>query len=151
MNGAAYRISFRVKHPQLEPRLISKRLQLRAKTSWKAGSQRLSPSGKSLGIAEVSYCAFALKSPKTFELSDALEFHLERLQEHREFLDEVVNTGGTLEFYVGWFVESHIGDIFGSQLLKRIGLMGIDLSIEIYGRDKKIGKPTILTLGRKSL
>lgn len=127
---------------------VSARLRMTPKTSWIAGAQRRSPSGKALGVADHSYCGFALETSPDLCLADALALHIDRLLEHKDFLKEITTTGGTVELYVGWFIEHHAGDVFEASLMERMSAMGIDLAIEVYGPDEKIFEPEILEFKR---
>lgn len=110
--------------------------------------QRVSPSGKPLGIADHSYCVFDLEPSKGLSLADALALHANQLLEHKRFLEELKNTGGTVEFFVGWFIERYAGDVFQADLLERMGAIGIDLTLEVYGSDEKTFDPQVVDIHR---
>jgi hypothetical protein len=68
-------------------------------------------------------------------LTDSLLRCLELLEPHRAFLDQLVRTGGYIEVFVGWFMGGNTGEALGSELLQRMGNLGVSLSLDIYGPD----------------
>ena len=144
------RMSLRVTHPSMNSAFIANQLALKPKTSWTAGEQRLSPRGTPLGIAEASYCNFELKVAGDVGLAEALATHVERIAKHATFLSELVATGGRVEFYVGWFIEKHAGELLDDELLRHLADLRINLAIEVYGPDAKAFEPVVLDFNKKS-
>jgi hypothetical protein len=144
MNRSKYRISLRIRHPSVDPGFISLKLGLKAISAWKAGERRVAPNGNEVGIAEHSFCNLSLDTVPDLYLADALKVHVQQLSAHSEFLRELVATQGRIEFYVGWFVDRHVGDIFDAGLLQSLGTLGIDLVLEVYGPDEKSFDPVVL-------
>jgi hypothetical protein len=148
MSEYTYRISLRIKHPNVDPALVAAQLGWKLRASWLAGSQRLSPSGQPLGIADHSYCNFTLDHSSNASLVDALKVNLQYLSARKEFMKELTSTGGKLEFYVGWFVEHHAGEVLEAKLLRELGELGIDLTLEVYGPDQKALNAVVLDFNR---
>jgi hypothetical protein len=148
MSKYTYRISLRIKHPSVDPALVAAQLGWKLRTSWIAGSQRLSTSGQPLGIADHSYCNFTLDHSSNASLVDALKVNLQYLTARKEFLKELTSTGGRLEFYVGWFIEHPAGEVLEATLLRQVGELGIDLILEVYGPDQKALNAVVLNFDR---
>jgi hypothetical protein len=148
MGRNPFQISLRIKHPSVDPELVASRLGRTPKSSWRAGAQRVSPREKQLGIADHSYCAFALDTSET-SLADALASQAKAMAPYKKFFSELTDSGGSVEFYVGWFIEHHTGDIFEASLLRDLGSLEIDLTIEVYGPDEKSFDPVILDFGKQ--
>ena len=128
-----YSVSFRITHPSMNPDVLCKQLRLNAKFKWQAGTQRKTPDGEPLpGVYRDTYCCFELVHPKTVGLSEFLLKHSRKLFKHKDLLHDIRSTGGTLEYFVGWFVDKDSGEVFGLELLKQLTELGIDLSLAVY-------------------
>src|SRR4051812_37415542 len=104
MSHFRYQVSFRVRHPRMDPGEISVRLSLAPVISWMAGDVRKSPKGTPLdGRRGATYWSHTLKESEGKRLADSLEHFTTRLEPHREFLLELSSTGGACEYFVGWF------------------------------------------------
>jgi hypothetical protein len=55
------------------------------------------------------------------------------LAPHRPFFHEIRSQGGTIELFVGWFLDGQSGDVFDCDLLAQIADLKIDLSLDVYG------------------
>lgn len=132
-----YKVSFRIRHPSMEPMEIALQLGLHPGTQHKAGSGRVTPKGALLkGTYDISYCSFPVEIAGNTSLPSAMRDFNRRLVGHREFLSRIVDTGGSLEYFVGWFLQNaSVGEVFGWQLLKECGELRIDLALDVYGAD----------------
>jgi hypothetical protein len=55
------------------------------------------------------------------------------MEGHKDFLQQIVETGGKLCLYLAWFISNRMsGEIFASALLEKIANLQIDFVIEIY-------------------
>lgn len=134
MHPFRYAVSFRVVHPTMDPDEICGQLNLQAKPKWKAGSQRRTPRGDPLtGIYDVTYCCFRFEHPKNVGLVNFLKRCTKKLRNHREFLNHIHSTGGSLEYFIGWFSDKNSGGEFDWQLLSQLADLKITLSIDFYG------------------
>src|SRR5215472_6784482 len=131
-----YQVSLRIRHPTVPTVDISSALALTPRTSWTAGDA-WGP-GQS-ARRESSYWSAVLEGESTLPLPEFLELASRNLEAHADFLQRIVNTGGRVEYFVGWFLNRDSGDVFPASLLQRLGALGIDLSIDLYGpaRDKE--------------
>ncbi len=133
MNPLKYDVSFRVRHPEMDPEHISEELGLKATYKWKAGTGRKTPKGETLkGTHESTYCSFELQHPQKTGLSDLLKQFNNKLYQHRDFIKSIRVTGGSLEYFVGWYSNKDSGEIFDLELLTQLVELGIDLSIEVH-------------------
>jgi hypothetical protein len=67
------------------------------------------------------------------ELIPAIEKFLKLLAPHAEFLRRFRSTGGTVELFVGWFTSQRSGGCpLPADLLQLMGVLGVDLSLDIY-------------------
>jgi hypothetical protein len=63
------------------------------------------------------------------------------LAPHCHFLHGFRSQGGTIELFVGWFLDGPSGDVFDCDLLARLADLKIDLSLDIYGPDAPTSPP----------
>lgn len=128
-----YTISLRIKGDHFAPDLVSASLGLPAQWKQKMGEQRRAPNGQCLdGFYETNYSSFLLCRKERGLLSEYLEKNLYQLESKKDTLNQVTKSGNSVELFIGWYGENHIGDILSGQLLSRLGALGISLSLDIY-------------------
>ncbi len=127
-----YRVSLQVHHPYADPADIADGLAIPASRSCKVGDRRSTPKGTELsGRYRETYCLFRLGGGNDGELANCLRDAVRTLQPAAQYLDWLRETGGKMNFYVGWTVGSH-GEVFDTRLLAEIAQLGIDLGIEPF-------------------
>jgi len=134
MADARFKISLRLRHPSMDPREMSKAIGMDAKFQWRAGDRRMTPAGTLLeGHREHSYCCLNFPEDQQKSLSHVLGKHVSSLRKFKQFLDEFHASGGSAEFFIGWFVDRNSGDILDWSLLRELADLHISLSFDIYG------------------
>jgi hypothetical protein len=134
-----YRVSFRVTHPTLDPRAIANQLGMEPEFSWKAGEPRKTPKGTPLeGSRKESYCTFEIGRGDDGELAKCLSTAVDNFQAQSEFLREIRAAGGSLMFYAFWYPNGDTGEVFATDLLRKMADIGIDLGINVYD-DRAVG------------
>ena len=68
-------------------------------------------------------------------LPDQIAEALQLLSPYKDALNQIVISGGRLEFFVGWFLDGNSGDVLEYQLLDQLAEMQISLSFDIYARE----------------
>ncbi len=102
-------VSLKISHPEMEPENISKELNLIPHIANKVGEPRITPNGRRLKANyESMFWTFDFCSGKGLDAEDVLfeEFIAARnneLAKHRSFFESLKETGGTVEYFVGWF------------------------------------------------
>jgi uncharacterized protein DUF4279 len=140
MNPFTYSVSFRIWHPHMNPLEISAKLSLTPETSWTAGELRSSPKGKVLeGKRRETYWSHILAHRPDTELADCLETFTQSLEPHAEYLKQIRENGGRIEYFIGWFSGANSGEIFTHQLLGKLARLQIDLAFDIYGAGQENG------------
>jgi len=133
MNDYNFDVSFRIKHPTMDPDLICSTLCMKAKRKWKAGERRKTTKGRLLeGLYDESYCSFKLEAGIDEKLIDSIKDMNRKLKSHQGFLEGIRNTGGVLEYFIGLYFEVNTGETFSCALLSELSDMGIDLSLDLY-------------------
>jgi len=134
MNKFKFDVSFRVKHPSVDPDQLSTKLGLLAHRKWRAGDQRKTPKGELLGgIYKESYLSCRITHEKSDDLAKVIRETTLRLSTHKELLRELSMTGGKLEYFIGWYSSGNSGEEFDALLLKEAAELGIGLSFDFYG------------------
>ncbi len=135
MNPFAYAYSLRLRHPSCDPSEISRALERTPRFSWKAGEPRKTPDGKALdGVNPCTYWCSEQAHGDDGELVRALSLDLDWLEKHRDFLIQFSGSGGSVEYFVGWYTPAkNSGEMFHWSLLKRFSDLRIDLALDVYG------------------
>jgi len=139
MKKYKYKLSLRITHPSRDLSVLCQKLGLKPKWKWKAGDRRATPSGKLLvGRYDRSYCCIAIAERSSKPLPRCMKDCLDQLRPHRRMLANIVATGGTIEFFVGWFAQSlNSGEVFDWQILQEAAKLKISLSLDFYSKSKK--------------
>jgi hypothetical protein len=125
-----YSVSFRVHHPSADPAAIAEALEWSPQWAWKAGQPRRDGAKKPLpGKYSKSYCSFDLTTSRKLPLGKLLRRALNRLQDKRIFLRDLVDSGGRLEFLVAIYVTKATGDELDSTILAKCGELGVGLAL----------------------
>jgi hypothetical protein len=136
MADARFKISLRLRHPSMDPRDITKAIGMDARIQWKAGDRRVTPTGTLLeGNREDSYWCLSFPDDPLRSLADALETHVASLRDCTQFLDEFHASGGSAEFFIGWFVDRNSGDVLDWSLLHELAELHVSLSFDVYGSE----------------
>lgn len=128
-----YDIRLVIKHPLMRPEVFSKELALKPKMLWLVGTQRKTPTGDFLpGVHKESTWGYSarVKSKRKF-FSSVIEM-ITRLEKHREFVTEIVETGGRVTILLHLPGDTNIGDVIDPHDLERLGRLQIGLSIEVF-------------------
>ena len=125
--GYSVRLSLRVRHPSISPEAISTGFKLAPTTQWQVGSEVSGGRTK-----DSTYWIASLDIPSDDGLYESLKFAAGRLRTQEAFVAELVRTGGSCELFVGMFLDRDSGDALPWDLLRSLGDMRIDLSLNIY-------------------
>ena len=133
MGSFTYRLSFRATHPDADLSVVSDALGVPPSRLWRAGEPRTTPTGGQLaGVNKVSYCTIPLDQEPGTPLPDAIASVLKRLRAERRILDPLAASGGSFNFFVGWFTDGNSGEILDWHLLKDLADLKISLDMDVY-------------------
>jgi len=138
MNPYQYDISLRVRHPSLDPAEFTSALGLNPFRCWRAGEAQTTPKGKPLEGRYSNSCWTAKLVKGQWpdkSLPVVINELLDQLAPHQGFFQRIRTEGGTVEFFIGWFLEGNSGDVFDCDLLARMAALKIDLSLDVYPPD----------------
>jgi len=131
-----FRLSVRLRHPSENLAALSGELGLEPSRSWVAGEGRTTPRGEPIdGVWDHSYSTM----PVEVENDDGLEAALERmasfLSGKAPALKHHINSGGTIELFIGYFQEGfNSGFSMSSELMGKYAAFGVGLDFDIYGQ-----------------
>lgn len=134
-------VSLRVSHPTIDPDEVTEVLGTEPFRKWKVGEPRTSPKGTPLeGVTKESFWACHLHDEKRLNSKDQyLEDYLaklnKRLYPHAKYFESLVNSGGYIEYFIGWFDGDNVGATFEPTLLKSTADLSIAIGLDIYAGD----------------
>lgn len=131
--GARFDIVLLIRHPNLDPAIISARLGLDAFRSWKAGDPRMTPTGHVLPGRHADSCwnhVFHYEDSGRF--STAIEELLGTMKDHKSLLNQIDKTGGTTELFLQLPGDANVGDGLSWGVLKTFAELKIGLSVETF-------------------
>ena len=146
MNPYDYKISFRLRHPSLHLTTISQKLVqllpgISMGTVWNAGEYKVTPQGRKLSTRNhESLVSFAFShnaetsDHKTLEqsISDALV----KLKPCTHLFRSFAKEGGSIEFFIGVFMDTNGEITFKPELMRRIAILNAEIQLDIYPPDK---------------
>lgn len=114
-------------------------LALKPRWVHRLGEPRTNPAGLALGgVYKRSYCLFPITREANEDLADLLERMSEELLKYQDLFLRIRAGGGRSEFFIGWYSTGNTGGTFGSSLLRRLGDLGIDLALDVYGETETV-------------
>ena len=133
MGSAHYKLSLRIRHPQLDLSIVCGKLGLTPTHIWKAGDKRRTPKGTPLpGDHDLSYCLVILDDDLGKSLAHKIASAIATLQPHSQILDEVTSSGGRVSLFIGWFSSDVSSEMIGRTILSGLADLKIDLEIDVY-------------------
>lgn len=138
MNKYLFSLSLRIRHRSRSAADICAEIGLSPEFSWSAGDPRKTPKGTPLdGFRKETYCSFSIahleeSGLENIDLENCIHQLNRKMSNHRKFLDDIVDTGGSIEYFVGIFHDRNIGITMSSSLMKELTAMNISLALDIY-------------------
>jgi len=131
-------LSFRISHPSLDLSEVCRSLGLEPRRIWKKGDdwpERGRTNGRK---RESSYCTITLGNrSKDPPLDEKIAAALKLLKPHKAMLQQLSSSGGTFNFFVGWFLDDATGEAFSPQLMATMAELQIELQLNIYVPDRE--------------
>src|SRR5258708_36972834 len=128
-------LDLRIVHPKVDPTEVSKRLGLGLFRGWRAGDVRTNPKGAKIGgVRKESYCSFTLEESSSLGPAALLRKWNQRLSSKRNYLKQLGDTGGVVEYYVWWYrtgKTQSTGETFNREVLADLVKFSLGLSIEV--------------------
>ena len=128
-----FKIRLLIRHPTIDPDLITSTLQLRPHLSAMVGSVRKTPKGAVLsGLHKDSIWSHSFRVEKNrWFFSDAAKL-INKLEPHKAFLVGLDKSGGSISLIVDLPGDTNIGDVFPWREMARLSALRISLGIEVF-------------------
>ena len=122
--------------------VITEALGMKPRFRWNVGDREGHTQAPLEGTYPTTYwCSDAVKG-MGFDLEERLRLEIAGVEPHSDFLTLFTSTGGSIEYYIGWSTDAvNTGATFGADLLKRLGDLEIDLSLDVYGMPESPREP----------
>ncbi|HVW68207.1 MAG TPA: DUF4279 domain-containing protein [Steroidobacteraceae bacterium] len=140
VSGSAfsYAVALRVRHPSLDPGLLTKTLHLDPAHSWRAGEPRRSVTGAALGGEHrESYWSAPLPSQAVGAAALPLELflgqQLVQLNRHRDFLARLQDEGGQLSLLVELAPVENAVLTLSTSVSRKLADLNIELEFQFVG------------------
>jgi hypothetical protein len=128
-----YTLRLLIKHPSIDPVLITNELGLVPRMTALAGNARTTPNGKPLdGRHKISMWGYSLHVKGRRLFSEELRKIIDALEPHAMFLAKVTDDGGSIHLIFHLPGDINIGDDISWKDLKRLSHLQIDLGIEVF-------------------
>lgn len=135
-----FTVSLKVVHPKMKVEYISEYLSMNPDAQYDVGSERVSKAGRPLGgTYECTLWNKDLCHGNKLDAEETLfeEFVKEQnlvLAKYRDFFKEVCETGGCVEYFVGWFSSGSINMsiVFDPELMQSTSELNISIVLCAY-------------------
>lgn len=128
---ARHRISLRVRHPVMGCEEISEGVGLVPRISYSAGDKKPEPqTDGAVGIRAETFWSHEWASHGSFE-EDILNLS-NYVSGRRDFLKSLLETGGRVEYFIGWFMSKDEVFCLDHRISRIIAEFAIDLVFDVY-------------------
>ena len=101
----------------------------------------MTPAGQILGgTRKETYWYRTLPLSRNVQLGSSIKTLINRFFKNKTFFKKVRREGGSVEFFVGWFIEKNSGDTIDQEVLKGLADLQIDLALDIYSPERTTRK-----------
>lgn len=143
--GLSLSISLRVRHPSLDPDVITGTLGITPEHFWGCGEPRRSASGAKLGgTHRETYWSATLPEPLGQQLPGQSRWHLEpaallarhvlQLKRHRTFFDQIRSEGGDASLMIELAPEAESAFRLDASIMRQLAELGLALEFEILAQ-----------------
>ena len=143
--GLSLSISLRVRHPSLDPDVITGTLGITPEHFWGCGEPRRSASGAKLGgTHRETYWSATLPEPLGQHLPGQSTWHVEpaallarhvlQLKRHRAFFDQIRAEGGDASLMVELAPEAETAFRLDASIMRQLAELGLAVEFEIIGQ-----------------
>ena len=122
-----------IRHPDIDPRIISDELKLEPYVSTKAGEPRVTPKGTSLsGVWERSSWNHLFEYEGDARLFEELEHLLVQFRSHKDFFLKIADEGGEVQLYFNVPGNINQADVANPSVLKDMLELKIHFGMEVF-------------------
>jgi hypothetical protein len=134
MSDYEFTMSLRIRHPDIDPALITRTLGLQPQHSWRAGDERKS-SGVNGNYRESYWVCGLMSEPKLATEHVGVESELQQvlgtLRRSFDFLQSLQAGGGATEVYISIFAREEFRIELLAEVAALLGRLGITMALEV--------------------
>jgi hypothetical protein len=137
MSDYEFTMSLRIRHPNIDPALITRTLGLDPQHTWCAGDERRNSEGGTLGgeYRESFWMGRLMAQPKLaaghIGVESELTKTLAQLRKSQDFLRLLKEQGGVAELHVSIFAREEFRLEFLPESLATLGRLGLAIAVEV--------------------
>lgn len=138
MSEYEFTVSLRIRHPTIDPAMISAMLGIQPQHTWRAGEPRCDPSGAELGGAhhDSYWMGRLMDDPQLSSDSISLERvilkTLSQLRRSQPFLEQLDAEGGVAELLVSLYARDDFRLELPSDSLTLLGRMHLAVALDVH-------------------
>lgn len=122
-----------IKHPSIDPKAVSRELNLEHYACGMAGKPKINPKGDPIpGTWEQSWWNHIFDYEGNHDFFDEIERLLAQLASHRDFFVKIKREGGYSELYLELPGEAHQGSSAKPSILKLMAELEINFGVEVF-------------------
>lgn len=128
-----FNIILLIRHPSIDPQVITNRLGLEPFRCWRQGEPRFTPKGNKLPGTYPNtswHCSFDFEGERSFFHS--MQVLLERLDVHRDFFNSMVSEGGQIYLNVNLSGDENIGSVLNWNVMEKLIALKINIGVEVF-------------------
>jgi hypothetical protein len=134
----SYSVSLRVRHPKLNPEVLTDTLRLEPMHTWTAGEPRRSQTGALLGGQHRdSYWSAPLPAetlgPNSMPLEAFVSQQLVQLSRHREFLNGLQGDGGEISMLIELSPVANAALTLSNAMARKLADLNMDIEFQFVG------------------
>lgn len=128
-----YQVRFIIRHPTIDPDVITRTLQIEPTNSAMVGSFMKTPKGETLqGRHRDSVWSCSLRIAKNRYFFKEVVDLIGKLEPHKAFLVNLMESGGDASVNIDLPGDTNIGDSLPWREVARLGALRIELGIEVF-------------------
>ncbi len=127
-----------IRHPFIDPELITKKIGLIPFRYQRFGEPRMTPKGKALpGLWKNSSWSWQCDREDKRSFFDSVNLLVTELESHNKFLSDLRLQGGNIYVIVNILGKENIGDVLSWQIMEKMVNLKIDLGIEVFPDERE--------------
>jgi hypothetical protein len=138
MSDYEFTLSLRIRHPDVDPSVITEALGLQPQHTWKAGDRRLDAAGDALGgsYRETYWMTRLMEQPQLSSESQSVEGMLmqtlAQLHRAQSFLEQLNAQQGVAELHVSLYAREEFTLQLSAESLTQLGRLRLAVSLDIH-------------------
>ena len=128
-----YQARILIKHPSIDPKLISDVLDLKPDICWKYGEERKTPKGTILpGTHKMSVWSHSFRVLGRKNFSQSIKDIIDLFENNKLFIENISISGGSVELIIDIPGDINVGDTIKYSDLFRICNLRVNLGFEVF-------------------